>query len=210
MKIVVLANDELKEELLSQGLNEGVTIEWISGVNEWQDHPDADALIDLLFENDKKRIELLSKIQPMPVLINSVTVTLEDLPAGFIRINAWPTFLKQPIVEAACKDETLKTKAAEILSCFNKKAAWVPDIPGFITARVITMIINEAYFAFSEEVSTKKEIDTAMKLGTNYPYGPFEWSEKIGLKNIVMLLTDLSRINKRYEPAALLKKEALY
>ncbi len=45
----------------------------------------------------------------------------------------------------------------------------------------MAMIINEAWHALAEEVSTKNEIDTAMKLGTNYPYGPFEWAEKIGL-----------------------------
>jgi 3-hydroxybutyryl-CoA dehydrogenase len=60
----------------------------------------------------------------------------------------------------------------------------------------------------NEKVSTKEEIDVAMKLGTNYPYGPFEWSEKIGLKNIYELLFTLSRTSPRYEPAGLLKKVA--
>ncbi len=71
------------------------------------------------------------------------------------------------------------------------------------------MIINEAYFALQDEVSSKDEIDTAMKLGTNYPHGPFEWSKKIGLKNIYGLLSKLVETNNRYEPAGLLKKEAL-
>jgi 3-hydroxybutyryl-CoA dehydrogenase len=35
---------------------------------------------------------------------------------------------------------------------------------------------------WDDEISTKAEIDIAMKLGTNYPYGPFEWSEKSGWK----------------------------
>ena len=48
-----------------------------------------------------------------------------------------------------------------------------------------------------------------MKLGTNYPYGPFEWSKKIGLKKIYDLLTLLAKTNARYEPSPLLKKEAL-
>jgi 3-hydroxybutyryl-CoA dehydrogenase len=60
-----------------------------------------------------------------------------------------------------------------------------------------------------EKVSTKEEIDTAMKLGTSYPYGPFEWSRKIGVKNIFELLSVLAKTNARYEPAALLKDEAL-
>ena len=40
------------------------------------------------------------------------------------------------------------------------------------------------FLQLGENVSTRDEIDTAMKLGTNYPFGPFEWAEKIGLKNI--------------------------
>ena len=70
------------------------------------------------------------------------------------------------------------------------------------------MIINEAYFTLEEKVSTKEEIDTAMKLGTNYPYGPFEWGQKIGLKKVNELLTTLAETNSRYTPAALLQKEA--
>ena len=94
------------------------------------------------------------------------------------------------------------------MNCFNKKTEWTPDIPGFITARVISTIINEAYFSLEGKVSSREEIDTAMKLGTSYPYGPFEWSRIIGIKNIYSLLNILSRKNKRYLPSDLLKKEA--
>ena len=69
---------------------------------------------------------------------------------------------------------------------------WTPDDYGFIAARIIAMIINEAYYALQENVSTKQQIDIAMKLGTNYPYGPFEWSEKIGIEKIYLLLKKLS------------------
>lgn len=71
------------------------------------------------------------------------------------------------------------------------------------------MVINEAYFTLDEKVSSKEEIDTAMKLGTNYPYGPFEWSTIIGLKNVFELLTVLSKTNSRYTASSLLQKEAL-
>jgi 3-hydroxybutyryl-CoA dehydrogenase len=74
---------------------------------------------------------------------------------------------------------------------------------------VLAMIINEAWFTLGENVSTKQEIDTAMKLGTNYPYGPFEWCNKIGIKNIYSLLKKLSENNARYKPAPLLEKEAI-
>jgi 3-hydroxybutyryl-CoA dehydrogenase len=90
----------------------------------------------------------------------------------------------------------------------NRRTEWVPDEKGLISARIVSMIINEAFFALEEKVSSKEEIDTAMKLGTNYPYGPFEWGEKIGFKKIVSLLTALSNEEERYQPAALLIKEA--
>jgi len=69
------------------------------------------------------------------------------------------------------------------------------------------MIINEAYYALGEEVSSKAEIDTAMKLGTNYPLGPFEWGAKIGLHNIYRLLKLLSVEDDRYIVAPYLEQE---
>jgi 3-hydroxybutyryl-CoA dehydrogenase len=205
--IVVLANENLKMELLAQGITENITAHWITESKELPYYKDADGCIDLLFQNDSEKIKLLQQLQPKPILINAVIPVLNQLPGGFIRFNGWNSFLKRPVVEAAVIDEKMKLKAEEIFSLFNKKIEWVPDIPGFISARVIAMIINEAWFVLSEKVSTKEEIDIAMKLGTNYPYGPFEWGEKIGLKNVYELLFTLSKTNTRYEPAGLLKKE---
>jgi 3-hydroxybutyryl-CoA dehydrogenase len=212
MKIAIITNDALKEEWMSQGMQDTAQVEWLS---EPKAGEDTECYIDLLFQPDIERINKLKKLsagsggQPAIIIVNSVITTLNDLPENFIRINGWPTFLKRMVVESSCKSEDLKTKAEKIFPAFNKKVEWVPDVPGFITARVISMIINEAYFALDEKVSTKNEIDIAMKLGTNYPYGPFEWSEKIGLVKVYELLTSLSKNNYRYEPAPLLKKEAM-
>ena len=207
MRVVVLADIELKEELLAQWANKPLAISWLPGIEELKTQVDADALIDLLFKPDSERIELLSKLLPMPVLINSVDTTLSELPQGFVRFNGWPTFLKRPKVEASCNNGSLKKRTEEIFSLLNKKVDWVADESGFITARVVAMVINEAYFAWGEGVSSKDEIDVAMKLGTNYPYGPFEWAEKIGVKKIIKLLNKLSSIHKRFEPAEHLLKE---
>jgi len=83
----------------------------------------------------------------------------------------------------------------------------VPDITGMISSRIISTIINEAYYTLGAGVSSRNEIDIAMKLGTNYPYGPFEWSQKIGLKRIYELLNQLSKEKKLYEVATLLTNE---
>ena len=208
MKIVVLADESLQMELLAQGLRENVLTEWVNEPEALLNYPDADAYIDLLFQNDTLRNSILQQLYPKPVFVNAVITTLRQLPEGFIRINGWSTFLKRPVVEAAAADDNMKIKTEEIFALFNKTPEWCPDTPGFISVRVIAMIINEAYFALQDEVSCKEEIDIAMKLGTNYPFGPFEWSKKIGLKNVYELLSMLAGTNSRYRPATLLKKEA--
>ncbi|MBC7872446.1 MAG: hypothetical protein H7Y01_00545 [Ferruginibacter sp.] len=205
MKIVVITNDALKEELLVQGVQDTIQLEW-----QEEPHPvqGADGYIDLLFNNTPARISALTKFQPAIVIVNAVSHTLSELPPDFTRINGWNSFLKRPLVEAAGMD-TSKQLVEKIFSGFNKTVEWVADVPGFITARVISMIINEAFFTLDEKVSKTEEIDTAMKLGTNYPYGPFEWGEMIGLKRVVELLTTLAHTDPRYQPATLLEKEAL-
>lgn len=204
MKIVVSGNENEIAELLSGCTSDSITLIQTSTTDEFLLHPNADAFFDLAFENTVERTALLNRLLPKPVFINSVI----EPNSSFIRINGWPAFLKRAVLEASCLNESLKKGAEKIGAALNKKIEWVPDIPGFISARVVSMIINEAYFALQENVSTKEEIDVAMKLGTNYPYGPFEWSEKIGLKNIYDLLSELGKTNSRYQPAALLEKEA--
>ena len=205
MKIVVITDEPMKAELLAQGLKGDVYV-------EWQTIPEpvegAAAYIDLLFTPSSGRIHTLKALQPALIIINSVSGTLEDLPGGFIRMNGWNSFLKRPVAEAACTDFKIRPAAETMFSCFSKKTEWTPDIPGFISVRVVSMIINEAYFALEEGVSTKEEIDTAMKLGTHYPYGPFEWGQIIGLSKLNERLTKLAGKNSRYSPATLLQQEA--
>ena len=134
---------------------------------------------------------------------------MAETDTSFIRINGWSVFIESPLIEASFLQENLKKQAEAVFSHLNKMLEWLPDQPGFITPRVICMIINEAYFALAEGVSTKSDIDTAMKLGTAYPYGPFEWAEKIGLKKIHLLLSRLSKEKEQYMPAPLLVQEAL-
>lgn len=141
--------------------------------------------------------------------INAVEECRSDWPGQFIRFNGWPGFFERPLFEASAGEE-IKEAAEQVIELLGKKAVWTADIPGFVTARVLAAIINEAYLALEENVSTKAAIDTAMKLGTNYPKGPFEWAEAIGLSAVYLLLLKMAETHSRYTPAELLKKEAGY
>lgn len=199
MQIVVVTDDLLKEELLADGVLAGARVEWISEIEELNKYPNAEACIDLLFTPTGERIQLLQ--QKDIVIINSVEYTLTETHQDFVRINGWNTFLKSATIEASAGTAN-RAKAENVFDCFHKKISWLPDTPGFVTPRVVSMMINEAYMALQDGVSTMEEIDIAMKLGTNYPYGPFEWAEKIGRDKITALLEKLSLQNPLYTPAS--------
>ena len=74
-----------------------------------------------MFDNTKERIELLKNFSSEPVIVNSVVETLGEINAPFIRINAWPGFLKRPVVEASCNDQHLKEKAEKMFNGLGKK-----------------------------------------------------------------------------------------
>ena len=207
MKIAMLASSSLREEVEQKPVSEDVRFEWASSVAGFLQIEDADAYFDLCFTLDNDRILQLGKLLPKPVFINSVVHTLSQINHPFVRINAWPGFLKRDICEASAQGEESKKAAENIFQQLKWHCQFVPDVPGMVSATIIAMIINEAYYTLQEEVSTKQEIDIAMKLGTNYPYGPFEWSEIIGLKNIYDLLYELGKTDIRYKISETLEKE---
>ena len=65
------------------------------------------------------------------------------------------------------------------------------DTPGLIVARIVAMIINEACETVLHGVASPADIDTAMRLGTNYPLGPFDWCNKWSAPTTVELLDNL-------------------
>ena len=158
----------------------------------------AAAVVDLDFSPLPERVAALAAFLPAPVLINSVCHTLKQVGQPFIRINAWPGFLNQAVHEIAAPGAQAAQQAAPVLQALGWQYRMAPDVPGFITPRVIAMIVNEAFFALGEGVSTREEIDVAMRLGTGYPKGPFEWAAEIGLENIHQLLKTLETTGPRY------------
>jgi 3-hydroxybutyryl-CoA dehydrogenase len=200
MRVAVLADDSQWQELVVASAN----VQWIRCLNEKEFFEcAADIYINVMEDAFTKNYTLIIK----PVLINSVSNTLKEINAGInvLRFNGWSGFLARQNWEVAGE---VNDSVKDFFLAINKNFTTVPDEPGMIAARIISMIINEAYFALEEKLSTKEEIDIAMKLGTNYPYGPFEWADKIGAKNIYVLLQKLSTDDKRYLPAPLLQKQA--
>jgi 3-hydroxybutyryl-CoA dehydrogenase len=86
----------------------------------------------------------------------------------------------------------------------------VADTPGLAVARTLAMLVNEAADAVQQGVCTTEGADAAMKLGVNYPVGPFEWLEGLGARRIVGILEALDRFyrGERYRVSPWLQARA--
>ncbi len=201
MHIVIKSTQEQQRSLAPFFLNTESAISWIESSNHI---PDADVYFDASYETDGFAF---SMIVGKPIFINAVIDFGKSIPQNCIRYNGWSGFLNQSTIEIASSNMTLLEQGKNILSNLKKKVIIAPDLPGMVSARVVSMIINEAYFGLGDGISTKKDIDTAMKLGTNYPFGPFEWSEMIGIKNVYSLLLKLNESSPRYAIAPAMIKD---
>ena len=201
LKLILLADETRRKDFLRKSVPGKYGVVSVTDPADIFNYPDAKGIF-ILKEFEPRFTNLLTASLHSPVFINSINATFDRnlLKTCWVRVNSWPGFFCNPVLEIS--SPLTNIDAAEILL---DELGWpfkrVADQPGMFTPRVIAMIINEACFAIQDKVSTKAEIDIAMKLGTNYPFGPFEWAQRIGTQNIYSLLVTLSKTDKRYQPA---------
>jgi 3-hydroxybutyryl-CoA dehydrogenase len=126
---------------------------------------------------------------------------------------ALPPVAEAPLVELTRGPATTDEQAAEAELHFGsrgKYVEWVGDSPGLVLGRIVSQLVNEAAFALGKGIGTAEDIDTAMRLGFNYPHGPLGWGAAIGYANILATLDALRRElgEERYRAAPLLRRMA--
>ncbi|MBP9926262.1 MAG: 3-hydroxyacyl-CoA dehydrogenase [Cyclobacteriaceae bacterium] len=175
---------------------------------------------EVIFDFNPNKTTLLNYQKGQPdliVFLNTTLTTLAELLAGdqkadllFFGFCGLPSFLNRDLMEVSVTHANRLTVLEEVCAKLNTKFECVADQVGLVTPRIICMIINEAYFTLEEGIATQSDIDLAMKLGTNYPYGPFEWAKRIGILNVYKVLRAMytSTQDERYRISPLLKKEA--
>jgi 3-hydroxybutyryl-CoA dehydrogenase len=173
-------------------------------------------------ERKRQNVEKLDRALPptAPILSSSVTVSATEQCSWIqhkhrlVGIGALPTFIDKPLVEVAPTVFSPK-ETLEIVSRFyrsaNKEIELVQDRVGMVLPRILCQLVNESIFAITDDIADPKDIDTAMKLGANYPSGPIEWAERIGIKQVHAVLTALhDDLNEdRYRVSPLLRQMAL-
>ncbi|MEZ4594872.1 MAG: 3-hydroxyacyl-CoA dehydrogenase family protein [Chloroflexota bacterium] len=186
----------------------------------------ADVAIELHNESAAAKEELLAAlsafIPPDALLLTSALATSTTQAAAWVpkpqRVVGFgivPPLRKDGgMVELAAGLQTAESslqKAQKFVDGLGYETAVVADGPGLVRARTVCCLINEAASAVLEGVATPADIDQAMKLGTNYPYGPLEWGDYLGLDTVLGVMNGLFSEwgEDRYRPSPLLKRMVL-
>jgi 3-hydroxybutyryl-CoA dehydrogenase len=127
-----------------------------------------------------------------------------------------PTLTQSPVGSAlgyAVADRASaawRTQAAAWLSTLGFVPLALADTPGLVVARTLAMLINEAADAVHQGVCSEDAADAAMKLGVNYPAGPFEWLARWSVAGVVDLLDALDEHHRgeRYRVSPWLRRRA--
>ena len=106
-----------------------------------------------------------------------------------------------------CSTEHLSAGAG-LLRALGYEVEVVEDRVALVQMRVLATLINEAAYAVMEGVATAEDIDSAMKLGVNYPKGLLAWADEIGIPIVTLVLDGLYNEyqQERYRPCVLLKQ----
>jgi 3-hydroxybutyryl-CoA dehydrogenase len=94
----------------------------------------------------------------------------------------------------AAASESWRSQAPAWLHLLGFAPVELADAPGLVVARTVAMLVNEAADAVLQGVCSEAGADAAMKLGVNYPAGPFEWLRHFGVSGIVRILEALDRV----------------
>lgn len=117
---------------------------------------------------------------------------------------------KMPLIEIIKgleTDEETVEAVREAARAMGKETVIINEFPGFVTSRISALVGNEAFFMLQEGLGTPEDIDKAIKLGLNYPMGPFELGDLVGLDTRLNNLKYLhEKLGDKYRPAPLLEQ----
>jgi 3-hydroxybutyryl-CoA dehydrogenase len=187
-----------------------------------EDAADCDLIIEAIVENfaiKEKVFKELDAIAPPHAILASNTSSLPitqiaavtkrpDKVIGMHFMNPVPVMKLVEIIRGlATTDEVYKIVEDASIK-MGKVPVWCKDVPGFVSNRVLQVMINEALWELYEGVAPAENIDNIMKLGMNHPMGPCELADLIGLDTILSILNVMYEGygDPKYRPSPLLKQ----
>jgi 3-hydroxybutyryl-CoA dehydrogenase len=198
------------------------TLNNIRPTADMNDAADCDIVVEAVIENLDTKINVFRQLDEItkPVCIlatNTSSLSITKIASytnrpekviGMHFMNPVPLMKLVEVIRGnATNDETVKA-VWELALSLKKFPVEVRDVPGFVSNRVLQVMINEAIFCLYEDVASVEGIDTVMKLGMNHPMGPLQLADLIGLDTVLYILEVLYHGygDPKYRPCPLLNQ----
>ncbi len=182
---------------------------------------DVDLVVEAIIENVEIKASVIKKLNgilrdDVIFATNTSSLPITELAAyykkpenyiGMHFFNPVPVMTLVEIIRGiATSDETYKT-IHDLTLKINKFPVMVNDVPGFVSNRVLQVMINEAISCVEHGVASVEGIDEVMKRGMNHPMGPLELADFIGLDTVLSILEVMYKGygNPKYAPSPLLR-----
>jgi len=183
---------------------------------------DVDYVIEAVFERAEVKLPIFGQLEEVcpketilasntsgiPVSLLASATKRPEKVIGTHFMNPVPLMKGVEIVKTLLTSEETIEISLDFIKSLGKETVVVKDSPGFVTNRIITLVMNEAAKLLEESLASIEDIDKIEKLSHNWPMGPFELADLVGIDVIVDLLEGIYQQTgwERYKPAPLLKR----
>ncbi|MBK7106702.1 MAG: 3-hydroxybutyryl-CoA dehydrogenase [Ignavibacteriae bacterium] len=210
-----LKKELINEEILNKTLS---NIKHKVGINNLSS--EVDLVIEAIIEDKKSKINLYNNLKDIVnsnciISSNTSSISITELGAnlnpekfiGMHFMNPVPVMKLVEIIRGYSTSNETFEAIKNLTLKIGKTPVEVNDYPGFISNRILMPMINEAIFSLYENVATKEDIDTVLKLGMAHPLGPLELADFIGLDVCLSIMNVLydGFNDSKYRPCPLLK-----
>lgn len=182
----------------------------------------SDLLIEAIIEDESKKTNLFNQLNSIvkgDAIFSSNTssisiarlATASARPSQFIGLhfmNPVPLMKLVEVVTCLGTNKSVFERSCHFIQSLGKEITVSKNAPGFVVNRILMPMINEAFTVLGEGISSKEDIDKAMKLGTNQPMGPLALADFIGLDTCLAIMRVLyeGTCDSKYRPALLLQE----
>lgn len=194
----------------------------ITGSVDIKDMASADFVVEAATEHEPIKFQIFEDLDRICASYVILATNTSSIPIGRVAartkrpdkiigmhfMNPVPVMkLVEVIRGLETSDDTFKT-TWDLAVRFGKTPAEANDYPGFIANRILMPMINEAIYCLYQNVGSREDIDTVMKLGANHPMGPLALADLIGLDTCLAIMDTLfdGFKDSKYRPCPLLRK----
>ena len=213
----------LVERAAKKGVPAAETDAWMKRI-EYTTELDAlsgcDMVIEAALENMELKRQIFAELDrrvPAPRLLCTNTSGLSiSLIAGATRnpervigthfFNPVPVMKLVELVTGLATDQSTVDQARTFCQDLGKETILVKDFPGFVVTRIGQAMMAEAVRCLEQGVASAEDIDRGMRLGYNYPLGPLELIDLIGVDTELKVMQSMfDEMGETFRPSPIMK-----